>query len=245
MRYGGTPNPHAGPQLQGALHVSEPVQGPVGGLDPERPHGLLAEHAVQGVGELGAQSHRPADEGPPRSGIHKGDPQGRPEPRVGLGRQGDRRRYNPFGRRREVPVVRGRPGPGQGGTKPGAEDEQRPFDDERELGRGMAHGRFVMPVHAAGRKDQLMDPEAVLVLRPLQPGDASRRVSPIQEIPGCAAVGHRRDHRIVRRTWSGANPAGRSRLTSPQQAPEPVEGSILRMAIHGALRRLPSVPVQS
>ncbi len=98
IRYGGTPGPHAGPQLQGVGRVSEPFQCPVGGRDLERPHGLLAEHAVQGVRELRAQGHGPADAGPPRGGIHEGDPERRPEPRVGLGRQWDRRRHDPFGR---------------------------------------------------------------------------------------------------------------------------------------------------
>ena len=133
----------------------------------ERPHGLLAEHAVQGVREFRTQGHGPADADPPRGGIHEGDPERRPEPGVGLGRQRDRRRHDPFGRGREMPVVRGSPGPGPGVAEPGAEDEQRTFDDERELGLGPADGRFTTPCPAAGRQDQLMTPEAILVIRPL------------------------------------------------------------------------------
>jgi hypothetical protein len=195
--------------------------------------------------ELRAQAHGPADPGPPRGGILEGDPERRPEPREGLGRERDGRRHDPFGRGREVPVVRGGPGPGQGITEPAAQDEQRPFDDESELGLGPANGRFIRACHPAGRQDQLMTPEAIPVLRPPEPGDASRRVCPLQQIPGHAVIAGRGEHRVERSGFGGRKRVDRPRPSPPRQATKPVDGMILRMAVHGVFRPLLSVPDQS
>ena len=241
IRYGGTPGPRTGPQLQGVGRESESVQCPVGGRDLERPHGLLAEHAVQGVRELRPEGHGPADAGPPRGGIHEGDPERRPEPGVGLRRQRDRRRHDPFGRGREMPVVRGGPGPRQGVAEPRAEDEQRPFDDERELGLGPADGRFTTALPRRRSPGSADDSR----------GDTG---SPPPRARGCRAGVCAHSRRSRDRPSSpaaasdrrfGRHRAGRSRLTSPQQAGKPVAAIRLRIAIHVALRRLPSVPDQS
>lgn len=241
VRYGGTPGPHAGPQLQGLGRVSEPVQCPVGGRDMERPHGLLAEHTVQDVREFRPQGHGPADPDLPRGGIPEGNPERCPEPGVGLRRQRDRRRHDPFGRGREMPVVRGGPSPGPGVTKPGPEDEQRPFDNERELGLGPTDGRFTTPCPAAGRQDQPMTAKAILVMRPLRPGEGSRRVRPLPQVMGQAKVARRSE----RRRSAREHQMGRSRLSAPQQAAQSIAGIPLRSALHLSLRRLPSVPDQS
>jgi hypothetical protein len=157
----------------------EPVQRLVGGRGMERPHGLLAERAVQGVRELRAQGDGTADAGVSRGGTHEVDPERRPEPRVSLRRQGDRRRHDPSGWGHEMPVVRGGPGPRHSGAEPGAEDEEWIRDDERELGLGPAHRRLLTLGDAADRQGQLMPPETIPVIRPLEPGVAYRSGRPI------------------------------------------------------------------
>ena len=48
-------------------------------------------------------------------------------------------------------------------------------------GLGPAYSRLITPCPAESRQDQLMTPEAILVIRPLEPGDAHRSGCPIHQ----------------------------------------------------------------
>ena len=90
-----------------------------------------------------------------------------------------------------------------------------------------------------------MSAEAILILRPLSPGDASRRVCPLQQILGLAGTASSGERRSDRREFGVRKRADRSRPSPAQPATKSVDGTNLGMAIHDVFRPLLSVPDQS